>query len=124
MQRTFESHIFAQQMLYLDANDLDRLMSLYHPSAVLIRLDQIMHGLAAIQGFYQQFFEQFPGLGIKAVENYTEAEDIICGRLVINSYTQEQHLYFVLLLKHGKIIYDIATPHTIQPDTARVEQES
>lgn len=118
MQRTFESHIFAQQMLYLDANDLDRLMTLYHPSAVLIRLDQIMHGVTAIQSFYQRFFEQFCGLGIKAVENYSEAEGIICGRLVINSYTLEQHLYFVLLLKHGKIIYDIATPDTTQLSVA------
>jgi hypothetical protein len=108
MHRTLESHLFARKLMYLEANDLSQLMTLYAPHAIMIRLDTIMQGADAIQAFYRTFFEQFPDLWIKSVEHYSEAENIICGQMVVNSYVVDQHLYFVLLLQHGKIIYDIA----------------
>ena len=109
MHRTFESTFFSQQVVYIETNNIDGLMSQYHEDAVLIFLDTIVCGRKHIRDFLIQNINYLTDSNLDQVEKYNETKGIIFVQAVITLHSGKRRVGYLLILLDGKLSFQIVT---------------
>lgn len=110
MTQTFEATFFSRQITYFAAKDITALLRQYHDDAVLVRVNTIIRGQAAIGQFLTECLEQYGDLQLQAIQAYNEVENVVFAQLLCSSANGNHQEYYLLILRNGKIAYDIIVP--------------
>src|SRR5258708_31069977 len=117
---------FERHHHYLMSGDVDGLIAhSYHPDAVLIRFNVIVHGHGELIPYYRDYVKNVLGgrLDIKSVDNFTETADSIFYEGTALTSTEELRTYNVLIMRDGKITHHFSGIRSRMPITQRKEAD-
>ena len=76
-ERTAGRTFYDEQIGYLEAGDVDGLMTQYHDDAVVVGFGFTVHGREAIHEHMRSYLQQLGAIKLKSTDKFTETEDSI-----------------------------------------------
>ena len=100
----------------LQAGDSEGLLSLYHPDATLLSTDANVSGIAAMAGFFEQYFGGLGSFSAKPAGKYVEGRDSILCETTVETAGSVARVQDVFVIKDGKATHHFTctvfvTPH-------------
>ncbi len=102
MELTPGKAFYQRQIAALEADDLDALVTQYHPDATMVGFDFTVKGHVAIRKHLESYLARLGTLKLKSTDKFTEIEDAIFFEARITSQLGEAWVYDVFLLRDGK----------------------
>ena len=93
---------YDDQIRYLEAGDVDGLMTQYHVDAVVVGFDFTVHGREAIHEHMRSYLQQLGSVKLKSTDRFTETEDSIFFEATMETASVEAKVYDVFMLRDGK----------------------
>ena len=109
--RTF----YDEQIAYLEAGDVDGLMTQYHDDAVLIAFEFTIHGRKAIHEHMRRYLQQLGRIKLKSTDKFTETDDSIFFEATIETAAAEAKVYDVFMLRDGKATHQFTGRISVTP---------
>ena len=106
---------YEQQVGYLEAGDIDGLMSQYGDDAVLVGLEYVVRGRDAIREHLTGYLARLGKLRLKSTDKFVETEDSIFFEATIVTSIGEAHVYDVFMLRDGKTTHQFTGVIAVNP---------
>ncbi len=115
MELTPGKAFYQRQIAALEAHDMERLMTQYHPDATIVGFDFIVEGQTAIRKHLAGYLEHLGTLKLLSTDKFTETRDAIFFEATITSNLGEARVYDVFLLRAGKATHHFTGIISVQP---------
>ncbi len=106
---------YNRQVAYLEAYDIDGLMTQYHDDAVVVGFDFTVKGREAIRKYFEGYLERLGSLKVKSTDKFTEIEDAIFFEATIITGLGVARVYDVFMLRDGKTTHQFAGVISVTP---------
>jgi hypothetical protein len=93
--------LFDRHVRLIEAGDLEGVLGQYHEDTVLLRSDHVLHGRAALRGYYTSFLAARPRIAPLGV---ISSDDVISYQAVVTQGEEEHRVYGVMLLRGERIL--------------------
>jgi len=117
MERTPGQAFYSRHLAFLEAGDLDGLVTQYSRDATIVGFDFTVEGHEAIRTFFENYFARLGFFKLKATDKFKEIEDAIFFEATITSRLGEARVYDVFLLRNGKATHQFAGVMSASPPT-------
>jgi hypothetical protein len=124
MAKTPGKTFYDRQVAYLEARDLDRLMTQYHEDAEIIGFDFAVKGHEAIHKHFGNYLKRIGFLTHKSTDKFTETEDAIFFEATVLTALGEARVLNNFVLKDGKASHHFTAVISVKPLEAQAQKEA
>jgi len=97
--------IYDHQIEYLEAGDLDGLLSQYADDAKLVRFDRTISGKEDLREFFAGYLAAIAPFKLVSTDKYTQTDDAIFFEATVSAGGNEVKVYDVFMLEGGLITH-------------------
>lgn len=115
MDSTSGREFYNAQIAFLEAGDLDGLMSQYHEDTVLVGFDLIVRGREALRKHMEGYLARLGSFKLKSTDKFTETEDSIFFEATVLTNLGEAKVYDVFILKDGRATHQFTGLISLKP---------
>ena len=106
---------YRRQIAFLEANDLDGLMTQYHDDAVLVGIDFVVTGKDEIRRHMEGYLARLGTLKLQETLAFAETDDAILFEAVVRSDLGEAAVYDAFVLRDGTVTHQFTGLIALRP---------
>jgi ketosteroid isomerase-like protein len=103
------------QIAFLEAGDLDGLMSQYHEDTILVGFDLTVRGREALRKHMEGYLARLGSFKLKSTDKFTETGDSIFFEATVLTDLGEARVYDVFMLKDGRATHQFTGLISLAP---------
>jgi len=106
---------YRRQIAFLEAGDVDGLMTQYHPDAVMATTDVTNRGGDAIRAYMTGYLDTLGFLRVESTDKFTAASDFVLFEATARSDLGLARVYDVFVLRDDKATHHFAGVLSFEP---------